>query len=102
MASNQETLKKYMELMDKRDLDAAMDLVTDDITAIVPMQPTATGKEAVKTGLQNMPAGPRLEWSEPAEEGDTLKMSASSPFGRLTLIATFSGEKISKFEIKMG
>ena len=102
MASKQETLKKYMELVQNRDFDAAMDLVTDDITAVVPMQPTATGKEAVKTGLQNMPAGPRLEWSEPAEEGDTAKMTASSPFGPLTLMATFSGDKISKFEIKLG
>ncbi len=102
MARNQEILKKYMELLDKRDLDAAMELLTDDVTAVVPMQPTATGKEAVKTGLQSMPPGPKLEWSEPTEEGDTLKMSASSPFGRLTLVATFSGEKIGKFEIKMG
>ena len=102
MASNQEILKKYMELLAKPDLDAAMEHVTDDVTAVTPLTGSTTGKEAVKTGLQNMPAGPRLEWSEPAEEGDTLKMSASSPFGRLTLIATFSGEKISKFEIKMG
>jgi len=101
MASNQETLKKYMELVQNRDLDAAMDLVTDDIAAITPMG-SQSGKEAVKSGLQTMPAGPRLEWSEPTEEGDTLKMSASSPFGRLTLVATFSGDKISKFEIKMG
>jgi ketosteroid isomerase-like protein len=102
MASNQEILKKYMELLDKRDLDAAMELLTDDVTAVTPLTGSTTGKEAVKSGLQSMPPGPKLEWSEPTEEGDTLKMSASSPFGRLTLVATFSGEKISKFEIKMG
>jgi len=102
MASNKETLKKYMELLDKRDLDAALKLVTDDVTAVTPLTAPTKGKEALKSGLQSMPAGPKLNWSEPTEEGNTLKMTASSAFGRLTLIATFSGDKISKFEIKMG
>ncbi len=102
MVSKKEILKKYMDLLDKRDLDAVMKLVTDDVTAVTPLTGTSKGKEALKSGLQSMPAGPKLNWSEPTEEGNTLKMSASSAFGRLTLIATFSGEKISKFEIKMG
>ena len=102
MASNKETLKKYMELLGKRDLDAAMKLLTDDVTAVTPLTGTTTGKEAVKKGLQSMPPGPPMNWSDPTEEGNTLKMTTSSAFGRLTLIATFSGDKISKFEIKMG
>jgi len=67
-----------------------------------PMAGTTTGKEAVKASWQRMPAGPKMDWSEPTEEGDTLTTSATSPFGRLTMLVTFSGDKISKVEIKMG
>ena len=102
MSSHIETLKKFMELQEKRDFDAAAELLADDITTVAPMVGTTTGKEAVKAGWQRMPAGPKLEWSEPTEEGDSLTTSATSPFGRLTMIVTFSGDKISKVEIKMG
>ena len=102
MASHKETVKKFMELLAKRDFDAALELLTDDITTVAPILGTMTGKEAVKAGLQRMPAGGTLEWSEATEEDDTLKTSASSLFGQLTMIVTFSGDKISKVEIKMG
>jgi hypothetical protein len=102
IASHKETLKKSMELLAKRDFDAALEFFTDDITTVVPILGTMTGKEAIKAGWQKVPAGFGLEWSEPTEEDGTLKTSASSPFGQLTMIATFSGDKISQVEIKMG
>ncbi len=102
MAGRKETLKKFMELLAKRDFDAALEVVTDDVTAVVSMLGTITGKEAVKAGLQSMPTGINLEWSEPTEEDDTLRTSASSPFGQLTMIVAFDGDKISKVEIEMG
>ena len=102
MAERKETLKKFMELQEKRDFDAAAELISDDITVTAPMAGTTTGKAAVKASWQSMPAGPKLDWSEPTEEGDTLTTTATSPFGRLTMLVTFGGDKISKVEIKMG
>jgi ketosteroid isomerase-like protein len=102
MAERKEILKKFMELQEKRDFDAAAELISDDITVTAPMAGTTTGKAAVKASWQSMPAGPKLDWSEPTEEGDTLTTTATSPFGRLTMLVTFGGDKISKVEIKMG
>jgi len=102
MSDRTEALKKFMELQEKRDFDAAAELITDDITVTAPMAGTTTGKAAVKASWQRMPAGPKLDWSEPTEEGDTLTTSATSPFGKLTMVVIFSGDKVSNVEIKMG
>lgn len=104
MSDRIETVKKFMELQQKGDYDAALELLTDDVSVIAPMMAPMTGKEAVKASWQRTPpsAGPKVDFSEPTEEGDTVKMTASSPLGRVTMVVSFSGDKISKVEVKMG
>lgn len=102
MSARTDTVKKFMELQEKKDYDGAIKLVTDDISVVAPMAGTTTGKAAVKAGWQRMPAGPKITWSQPTEEGDIVKTTASSPFGRLTMLCTFKGDKIGKVEIKLG
>jgi len=102
MSARTDAAKKFMELQEKKDYDGALKLVTDDISVVAPMAGTTTGKAAVKAGWQRMPAGPKITWSEPKEEGDTVTMTASSPFGRLTMKLGFKGDLISKVEIKLG
>ena len=102
MADRKEILKKFMDLQAKRDFDAAEKLLADNVSVTAPMAGTTTGKAAVKASWQKMPAGPKLDWSAPTEEGDILKTSATSPFGRLTMLVTFKGDLVSKVEIKMG
>ena len=102
MADRKEILKKFMDLQASRNFDGAAQLITDDISVTAPMAGTTTGKAAVKASWQRMPAGPKMNWSEPTVEGDTLKTSATSPFGKLTMLVTFKGDLVSKVEIKMG
>ncbi len=104
MSDRIETVKKFMELQQKGDYDAALELLTDDISVIIPMMAPTTGKQAVKASWERTPpsASPKVDFSEPIEEGDTLKMTASSPLGRVTMLISFSGDKISKVEVKMG
>ncbi len=105
MASRVEITKQYMDMMRDQKMDEMMDMLADDVTMSNPMTGTISGKEALKQQMQNRPAGGggamgNLTWSEPEEEGDSVKILGSgSPFGTIKIVLSFNADdKINKID----
>ncbi len=106
MASRIELAKPYMDYQREQKTDEMMDMMTDDIEMTNPMTGTVKGKDALKQQMQNRPAGGgggggmNLTWSDPEEEGDSVKvLGEGSPFGTIKIALGFNDEdKISKID----
>jgi hypothetical protein len=73
----------------------------------MPMTDSVSGKEAVGKSLKRQPGGdnaPKLEWSDPEEDGDNIKVIATgAPFGPLSLVLSFNeNDEISKITVAIG
>lgn len=104
MASRVELTKQYMGLQRERKVDEMVEMLADDVTMTNPMTGTITGKEALANQMRNPTAGGggmNLEWSEPEEDGDNVKiLGAGSPFGTIKIVLGFDADdKIDKIEI---
>jgi hypothetical protein len=106
MADRKELARQYMALQQESKIDEALTMLADDVVANNPMTGTATGKAAVEQQIRNRPPGGQmqLEWGEPVQEGDDIKIVASgSPFGPIRVLIGFNAEdKINKFDIGLG
>jgi hypothetical protein len=107
MASRVELARKQMELMRDGKVDEALEMLADDVVASNPMTGSQTGKEAVAAGIRNRPAGGggmNIQWSDPEEEGDTVKIvGTGSPFGPIKIVIGFNAsDQINRIDIGMG
>ena len=107
MASRVELTRQFMELLRDGKVDEAVAMLADDVVASNPMTGTQTGKAAVEAGMRNRPAGggaANIQWSDPEEEGDTVKIiGTGSPFGPIKIVMGFNAsDQINKFDIGMG
>ena len=100
MATNLEMAQQFIAAVSGGNVQGALELLTDDVQMSNPMTGTATGKDAVRNGLQQA-ASYGITWSEPAESGDTISSSASTPMGTVRMIFSFSEDKISSMNIQM-
>ena len=105
MASRVELAKQYMDYQREQKTDEMLELLADDVTMSNPMTGTTTGKEALKQQMQNRPMGGggamgNIQWSDPEEEGDSVKVLGSgSPFGTIKIVLTYNADdKINKIE----
>jgi hypothetical protein len=94
-----------MGLMQEQKMDEALDMLADDVTMSNPMTGTISGKQALVDQMKNRPmggggGGMNLTWSDPEEEGDTIKILGSgSPFGTIKILLSFNAEdKINKID----
>jgi len=99
--------RQYGEYLRDRKFDEALAMLADDVTMTAPMMGTISGKAGIEQALQRMPAGGgggNISWSDPVEEGDTVKsVAAGSPFGSFKFVVGFSADnKINKIDISMG
>ena len=107
MATKTEVAKQYVDFQQARDFDGLASLLADDVELKMPMAGEVSGKEAVGKRLRNQPGGdnaPQLQWSDPEEDGDDIKVSATgAPFGPLSLVLSFNAsEQITKINIAIG
>jgi hypothetical protein len=107
MADRKQLARQYMELQRDNKIDEAVAMLSDDVVATNPMTGTSTGKAAVEQGIRNRPAGAggmNIEWSEPVEEGDKVKIvGTGSPFGPIRILVGFNDEdKINNIDIGLG
>lgn len=106
MTSKVELAKQYMDLQRERKVDEMVEMLADDVTMTNPMTGTITGKDALANQMRNPPmgggagGGMNLEWSEPEEDGDNIKiLGTGSPFGTIKIVLGFNADdKISKIE----
>ena len=106
MTSKVELAKQYMGLQRERKVDEMVEMLADDVTMTNPMTGTITGKDALANQMRNPPmgggagGGMNLEWSEPEEDGDNIKiLGTGSPFGTIKIVLGFNvDDKISKIE----
>lgn len=106
MASRKDLARQYMELVRDSKIDEALGMLADDIVTSNPMTGTQTGKEAVGNAMRNRPAGgggANIQWSEPEEEGYTVKIvGTGSPFGPIRIVVGFNDQdQISRIDIGM-
>jgi hypothetical protein len=107
MATKTEIAQQYVEFQQARDFDGLVALLADDVELKMPMAGEVSGKDAVGDRLRNQPGGgnaPKLEWSDPEEDGDNVKVSATgASFGPLSLVLSFNDdEQITKINIAIG
>ncbi len=107
MATKTEVAKQYVEFQQARDFDGLISLLADDVELKMPMAGEVSGKDAVGDRLRNQPGGdsaPQLEWSDPEEEGEDVKVAATgAPFGPLNLVLSFNDNaEITKINIAIG
>jgi len=104
MASRVELARQYMDYQRERKIDEMVAMLADDVVMSNPMTGTTTGKAAVEQQVRNRPmgggGGMQLTWSEPEEEGDSVKILGSgSPFGTIKVVLSFSqDDRITKIE----
>jgi hypothetical protein len=107
MGDRVEITRKYMEAVRDRKFEDIEPLLADNVVVTIPMTPAVSGKAAVIQGLRNAPAMPGAEaisWSDPVEEGDTVKsVGTGSPFGPIKVVAHFdAADKIDKIDVGLG
>ena len=105
MASRTDLARQYIDYQRERKTDEMLAMLSDNVVMSSPMTGTVTGKDALAEQMRNRPmggggGGMNLTWSEPEEEGDSIKVVGSgSPFGPIKIVFTFNAEdKISKIE----
>ncbi len=106
-ATRTDLARRYLDYQRENKLDDLLALVADDVSLTLPMAGTTSGKPAVEKQLRSRPAGERLsklEWAEPAEDGDTVTLvGTGGQFGAIRLMLTFnSDDKVSKVEVGLG
>ena len=110
MPSRIETVRQFQQLRQEGKDDAALELLTDDASVSMGRLGMLKGKETIK-GIWQMARTrrgmgfqtPQMDWSEPTEEGDKVKMTAStSRMGPVIMVFSFRGDKICKVELKRG
>ncbi len=104
MPSRVELARRQMELMSDGKMDEALAMLADDVVASNPMTGTLTGKAAVEASIRNRPGGMgggNIQWSDPVEEGDTVKIiGTGSPFGSIKIALGFNAsDQINKIDI---
>ena len=107
MTSKAELTSRFMALLTDAKVDEAVAMLADDVVASNPMTGTQTGKAAVEAGIRNSPGGggaANIQWSDPEEEGDTVKIiGTGSPFGPIKIVVGFNAsDQINKFDIGLG
>ena len=107
MASRVELTRQFMELLRAGKVGEAVAMLSDDVVASNPMTGAQTGKAAVEAGIRNSPGGggaAGIQWSNPEEEGDTVKIiGTGSPFGPIKIVVGFdASDQINKFDIGLG
>lgn len=107
MASKVELARQYLDYQRERKLDEMLAMLADDVTMSNPMTGTISGKAALEQQMRNRPMGGgggggmgNISWSDPEEEGDSVKIIGSGgPFGTLKIVLAFnSDDKINKIE----
>jgi hypothetical protein len=110
MASTTETsragiAKRYLDLQHERKFDELLELLADDVSVTLPMAGTVKGKQAVGNQLRtrNQGDGPQhtIEWGDPQETGDTVKViGTGSPFGPVQIVFAFNADdKIGNVDV---
>jgi hypothetical protein len=109
MASKTDLVRQFTDAQTSRDaakIDAVAELLADDIVMGGGRMGEISGKAAILDRLKNPPQMGgggggmmgQIQWSEPVEEGSTVKLTASTPMGSLVRTFTFDGDKIKKIE----
>ncbi len=104
MATKVEIVKQLIAAQTASNWDAVSALLADDASQVT-QRGTLSGKQAIVQAMQQpRPGGGMgaIPWSEPAESGDVVSRSATTPMGRITMRYTVSGDKVSKIEMAMG
>jgi hypothetical protein len=102
-----ETVAKYLEYQEQSKIDDLLALLTDDAVMSNPMAGPVTGKAAIGDAIRNRPGAGMftLDFGEPAEAGEQVRVSASLPPGApipsISFTFSFAGEKISRVDIGM-
>ena len=101
MSDKLATVKNYFTAMQAKDIDGALELMSEGIVLHSPMG-KKTGKEKVRGMLNmiaNMGGGPE---AEPELDGDTVIGYGKSPMGKVKLTFLFDGDLISEVKTKIG
>ncbi len=104
MASKVELAQQYMDYQRDQKIDDMLTMLADDVVMSNPMMGTVTGKEALAQQMRDRPmgggGGMNITWSEPEEEGDSVKiLGAGAPFGTIKIVLSFNdADKITKID----
>jgi hypothetical protein len=98
---------QYLALQREDKIDDMLALMAEDVSFVLPMAGATEGKPAVEKQLRSRPAGERLsrlDWGEPAEDGDTVTLvGTGGQFGAIRLMLTFNAEdQVAKVEVGLG
>ena len=106
MPTKTELAQAYLDKSMANDVDAVMELVTDDVVLDRGMLGTVTGKQAMAEAMRSRPAGlagMTPTFNPPVEEGETVRVKGDLPPGlpltSLTWTFTFSDDKISRIDV---
>jgi len=100
-----EVTKKFSECLLKAGTAELGDILADDVVLDVPLMGVNTsGKGPVQGYLAGIPIDPTMTWSDPVEDGETVKsIGKGSPFGDMKIVLSFSADgKISRIEAGLG
>ena len=106
MPSKTEMAQEYLDKSMANDIDAVMELVTDDVVLDRGMMGTVAGKQAVADAMRNRPpglAGVAPTFNAPLEDGETVRVKGDLPPGlpisSLTWTFRFRDDKISRIDV---
>jgi len=96
--------KQYLAFQQQRKIDDLLGLMADDVTLILPMVGTVSGKAAVEKQLRARPGGGgNTAWQDPSEEGEAIVVSGTAPFGLVKVQFAFDkSDKIKTVEVMVG
>ena len=106
MPSKSQMAQEYLDKSMANDIDAVLELVTDDVVLNRGMMGTVSGKQAMADAMRNRPpgmAGMTPTFNAPVEEGETVRVKGDLPPGlpvsSLTWTFSFSDDKISRIDV---
>ena len=97
-----EIAQKFIDAILAKDLDAAVDQMTEDAELETPMMGTKSGKKQIKGTLSMIlkMGGGNLAAAE--EKNGHVMTTTSGPMGRMLLGFTFKGDRIRSITVQRG
>ena len=115
MGSRTDIARQFNEAQMSRDaekIEAVGALIADSIVMSNPRTGEISGRDAVIDRLKNPPqmgggggggGMGQLVWSEPVEDGATVKMTVTTPMGTMARVFSFDDtDKITRIEVARG
>ena len=108
MGARTETVQQFTEAQSSREaekIDAVAALIAENAVMAGGRMGEISGKAAILERLKNPPQGAgggmmgQIQWSAPEEDGDAVKVQATTPMGTIVRTFTFDSDgKIARIE----